>query len=219
MRYYDGQIIDICKFAFTGYAAIVGAALTLYKYGAEHAGADFRAPAVSLLAIGLLLGLCLLALMARDRVYFVVVTRYVNEHRQYFLTPKPLGFENKSRIYTDPTQPPFFGWLSSQALLLYILALMNSGLLAVAFYLLCSSVPWRWTILISASLLFLVAELVSTFLIYSPYERRIGDTSVTIEEWKEFASHRDHFESRGTGLRWPHRQESFVWSLTGISMV
>jgi len=161
MRYYDGQIIDICKFAFTGYAAIVGAALTLYKYGADK-GADFRAPAVSLLAIGLLLGLCLLALMARNRVYFVVVTRYVNEHRQHFLTQKPLGFENKSRIYMDPTEPPFFNWRSSQALLLYILALMNSGLLAMALYLLCSSVPCRWTILISAGLLFLVAELVST---------------------------------------------------------
>lgn len=161
MRYYDGQIIDICKFAFTDYAAIVGAALTLYKYGADK-GADFRAPAVSLLAIGLLLGVCLLALMARNRVYFVVVTRYVNEQRQHFLTQKPLGFENKSRIFADPTEPPFFDWRSSQALLLYVLALMNSGLLAIALYLLCSSVPCRWTILISASLLFLVAELVST---------------------------------------------------------
>ena len=57
------------------------------------------------------------------------------------------------------------------------------------------------------------------FLIYSPYERRIGDTSVTIEEWKEFSSHRDHFESRGTGLRWPHRQESFAepyWNIDGV---
>src|SRR5713101_4326952 len=70
MRYYDGQIIDICKFAFTGYTAIVGAALSLYKYGSDK-GSDFRSPAVAMLAIGLLLGLCLLALMARNRVYFV----------------------------------------------------------------------------------------------------------------------------------------------------
>lgn len=161
MRYYDGQIIDICKFAFTGYTAIVGAALTLYKYGTDK-GIDFRAPAVAILAIGLLLGICLLALMARNRVYFVVVTRYVNEHRQYFLAQKPLGFENQSRMYTNPSQPPFFDWRSSQALLLYILAVLNSGLLAVGLYLLCINVACRWAILIAASTLFLMAELVLT---------------------------------------------------------
>lgn len=47
------------------------------------------------------------------------------------------------------------------------------------------------------------------FLIYSPYERRYGDASVTVEEWKEFASHRDYFESKGTGLRTPYRQDHF----------
>lgn len=158
MRYYDGQIIDICKFAFTGYAAIVGAALTLYKYGADK-GTDFRSPAVALLIIGLLLGLCLLALMTRNRVYFVVVTRYVNEHRKHFLAEKPLGFENASRMYTNPSQPPYFDWRSSQALLLYILALLNSGLLAVALYLLCAASACRWIILVSAGVVFLLIEL------------------------------------------------------------
>jgi beta-lactamase superfamily II metal-dependent hydrolase len=32
---------------------------------------------------------------------------------------------------------------------------------------------------------------------------------VTIEEWQEFASHRDYFASQGTALRAPYRQESF----------
>ena len=56
-------------------------------------------------------------------------------------------------------------------------------------------------------------------LIYSPYSRRYGDTSVTKEEWDEFASHRDYFESKGTALRAPYRQDSFAepyWNIDGL---
>lgn len=177
MRYYDGQIIDICKFAFTGYTAIVGAALSLYKYGSDK-GSDFRPPAVAMLAIGLLLGLCLLALMARNRVYFVVVTRYVNEHRQHFLAQKPLEFENKSRMYTNPSQPPYFDWRSSQALLLYALALLNSGLLAIAIYLVSANTTCRWAIVVTLSGLFLIAELTMTISYLVSRERKSASTAV-----------------------------------------
>ncbi len=46
-------------------------------------------------------------------------------------------------------------------------------------------------------------------LIYSPYDRRCGDNSVTIEEWNEFANLRDHFAKTGTKLHTPYRQA--VW--------
>ena len=45
------------------------------------------------------------------------------------------------------------------------------------------------------------------FLIYSPYERRYGDVSVTIDEWNEFNDFRDYFVGRGTQLRAPYKQE------------
>lgn len=35
------------------------------------------------------------------------------------------------------------------------------------------------------------------YLIYSPYERRYGDGSVTLEEWNEFKDHRDYSNSKG----------------------
>ncbi len=57
------------------------------------------------------------------------------------------------------------------------------------------------------------------FLIYSPYERRYGDSSVTLEEWKEFAGHRDYFESKGTKLYKPFKQNSFdeaYWKPNGF---
>jgi beta-lactamase superfamily II metal-dependent hydrolase len=56
-------------------------------------------------------------------------------------------------------------------------------------------------------------------LIYSPYDRRYGDASVTKEEWDEFASHRDFFKGQGTDLFAPHQQESWAkpyWDTDGV---
>lgn len=131
MRHYDGQIVDICKFAFTGYIAVAGAALALYRYGIENA-ADYRLPAASILVLASFFGLLLLGLVVRNRVYFVLVTRYVNEHRGFFLRQTPLGFANVSRMYTHSTQPPYFSWLSSQAWLMYILCLLNAAICSLS---------------------------------------------------------------------------------------
>ena len=43
-------------------------------------------------------------------------------------------------------------------------------------------------------------------LIYCPYDRRRGDDSVTLEEWNEFNSFKDHFSARGTKLHAAYRQ-------------
>ena len=55
-------------------------------------------------------------------------------------------------------------------------------------------------------------------LIYSPYVRRYGDNSVTIEEWNEFNDLRDKFKGQGTELYTPYRQGSWdkpYWSTNG----
>ncbi|CAG1002474.1 hypothetical protein MTYP_03010 [Methylophilaceae bacterium] len=58
------------------------------------------------------------------------------------------------------------------------------------------------------------------FLIYSPYERRYEDNSVTLEEWNEFNTLKDYFVNKGTGLRNPYRQETFGgqywWETNGV---
>jgi len=55
------------------------------------------------------------------------------------------------------------------------------------------------------------------YLVYAPYERRRGDASVTIEEWNEFADHRDFFKRQGTELRAPFGQNTFekAWWTNG----
>jgi beta-lactamase superfamily II metal-dependent hydrolase len=57
-------------------------------------------------------------------------------------------------------------------------------------------------------------------LIYSPYERRWDDDSVTTEEWGEFNNHRDYFARKGTKLHQPYRQASFKkawWETNGVA--
>jgi beta-lactamase superfamily II metal-dependent hydrolase len=58
-------------------------------------------------------------------------------------------------------------------------------------------------------------------LIYSPYNRRRGDHSVSIEEWNDFISFRDYFEDQGTKLYSPYRQKKFDgeawWETNGIN--
>jgi beta-lactamase superfamily II metal-dependent hydrolase len=57
------------------------------------------------------------------------------------------------------------------------------------------------------------------YLIYSPYERRYGDNSVTLDEWNEFNEHRDYFAGKGTKLYRPYRQASWeeaYWRPDGL---
>lgn len=57
------------------------------------------------------------------------------------------------------------------------------------------------------------------YLIYSPYERRRGDASITLDEWNEFNDHRDYFEGEGTKLHRPYKQGSFEkpwWQPAGL---
>jgi beta-lactamase superfamily II metal-dependent hydrolase len=56
-------------------------------------------------------------------------------------------------------------------------------------------------------------------LIYSPYERRYCDQSVTFEEWREFNGHCDYFKQKGTKLYAPYRQDSWdkpYWEIDGL---
>jgi len=144
MRHYDEQIIRIVQFAFTAYTAVIGASLALYQYGHDK-GIDYALPSVLIIGVGLLLGAFFTGLITRNRAYFVFVTRYVNEHRGFFLSARPLGFENKARMYTDSSQPPFFNWRSSHTFLLAIIAALNALLVGAGFYVIARGKPaWCW---------------------------------------------------------------------------
>jgi hypothetical protein len=152
MRHYDGQMFDILKFMFTAYTALIGVAVGLYQFGLKE-NIDLSAPSIAVVTVGLLIGLFMFSLIVRNRVYFVQVVRYINEQRGFFLKSKPLGFENKSGMYTNHTQPPYFNWRSSHSWLCYIIAVLNSTLIMVLIYILSSGF---WNIVIGGLILFIL---------------------------------------------------------------
>lgn len=156
MRHYDTQIVSIFKFMFAAYTGLIGIALGLYQFGV-NSYKDLSMPAVVVLAIGFLLGLFFFALVIRDRLYYVQVTRYINEQRELFFKHKPLGFENKSRMYTDPTKPPYFSPLSSQAWFTYIIAILNATLLGAMLYIVLSPSQFKCLFLVIPAAVILIA--------------------------------------------------------------
>ncbi len=132
-RYYDSQIVDIFKFLATFYTTVAGIAIGLYQFSIEKK-IDLGIALISGLSVAFLFGICMFFLIVRNRVCFVFCMRYINEQRGFFLSSKPLGFENKSKMYTDYKKPPFFNMLSSQSWWLYVVALLNSALLGVILY-------------------------------------------------------------------------------------
>ena len=145
-RHYDLQLFNILKLVFTGYTAVIGIALGLYQFGLEK-GINISLPAKAILSIGFLFGLLLFSLAIRYRIYFVQVTRYLNEQRGLFFKYRPLGFENKSIMYTDCLQPPFFNWRSSHSWFTYIIAVLNSAMLGILLYITLNQFIWLITIL------------------------------------------------------------------------
>lgn len=56
-------------------------------------------------------------------------------------------------------------------------------------------------------------------LIFSPYDRRRDDNSLSFEEWNEFNDHKSYFSGRGTKLFPAYRQEKFeesYWNIDGV---
>ena len=104
--------------------------------------------AMFILGAGFVFGLLIYCLAIRNRVYYVVVCRYINEHRELFLKSKPLGFKNSSGMYVNPTAPAYFNWCSWQSWLSYIIAFLNA-LLSALLVLYCSNGDcWALTVII-----------------------------------------------------------------------
>jgi hypothetical protein len=158
MRHYDAQLFDILKFMFTGYTALIGIAVGFFQFGSkEHI--DLNYAVILSLMVGLIFGLFMLALVTRNRVYFVHVVRHINEQRELFYKNKPIGFENKSGMYTNCNQPPFYNYRSSHAWMMYIIASMNSTLLSILFFVAIKGGVCKLSIMATAWIFLFIVQL------------------------------------------------------------
>lgn len=158
MRHYDSQLFDSVKFLTTAYVGLIGIGIGLYEFGIKEC-IDFTVAVIVSFLIAFLLGLFMYMLIIRNRVYYVHVTRYVNEVRKTFLEKKPLGFENKSRMYTNYEQPPFFNWRSSQSYLIYVIAVVNAILFGAIIFICFSNASCCWFRTLSGVVILLVLQL------------------------------------------------------------
>ena len=174
MRHYDAQIFDLLKFMFTAYTALIGIALGLYKFGLKEAN-DLSASAIAAIVVGLILGLFMFTLTVRNRVYFVQVVRYINEQRGFFFQFKPMGFEDKVKMYINHKQPPYFNWRSSHSWLCYIISVLNSILLGVLLYILY---PCSWRLVIAGSLLLFISQMTIAIMYLKTRENKSASKAV-----------------------------------------
>lgn len=142
-RTYESLTWEVAKFTFSAYSTMLAASLGLFTLSADQ-GINLIPVARALLGVGILVGLFMLLLVVRTRVYFVVVTRYINEQRSLFLSRKPDGFENKSGMIVDSTMPPYFSATSTQSWVALLLATLNSLLLGVLGYVSAPEECTRW---------------------------------------------------------------------------
>jgi len=143
-RRLEDQVWDICKFAFTAHSALIGLAIGAYRYSVDRT-LDLVPAATVVLAITLAVGLFLVLLMVRIRIYFVVVSRYINEQRAFFLRDNTVGFQNSTGFYTVPTRPPYFSWTSTQMWVTLLVALFNAVAGATLVFLLARQCVNRGT--------------------------------------------------------------------------
>ena len=172
MRHYESQNLDLLKFTFTAYVALIGVAIGLYQFSTKE-NVNLVPVATAILGVGCVFGLFMFALIVRNRVYFVIVARYTNEHRRHFLKVKPLGFENQTRMYASPDRPHFFNWRSAQAFHLYLIAMLNSVLVSGIVF---AFLP-IWAPLL-AVLLGLPAQLAPAIIYLKTRESKAADTAV-----------------------------------------
>jgi|GEM_PF-1185441 len=126
-RRFDSLIWEVTKFTFTAYSAMLAAAVGLYTFSLQQQ-VDLVPAAIALLSVGVVVGLFMLLLLVRTRVYFVIVTRYINEQRRHFLSDHPVGFENQSMMLTDVDRPAFFSTRSTHAWAALLVIALNAAL-------------------------------------------------------------------------------------------
>ena len=176
IRHYDSQIWNICRFAFTVYIAILGAAIGIYQYSIEK-HVNLAPAAASILFAGLLSGLLLYYLALCNRVYYVRVCRYVNEHRRFFMTAKPLGFENSSGMYVATDMPRYNNWMSWQSWLSSLIAFLNAILGAVLVYYRTSESSWQFALTALCCALIAIFQVGLGILYLRSYEQKAGRTN------------------------------------------
>ncbi len=178
MRHYDEAFRRTLEFVFGGFVAVLAGSLALLF---EHGVTEKVTLSLGvLLTVAAVAGMVLVMYLARNRVYFAFVARYVNELRGLYLKKSPGGVKNEAGMYRDPTKPRIFDPGSVHSVSLYLLSSCNSVVLAMAAAAILASrtlaagqapyIPWGYSTLTFA--IAFVAHLIVLVLYWSLKEKK-----------------------------------------------
>lgn len=144
MRHYDSQCWDIIKFCYGEVLLAVTAIWALYCFSTAPENVQalvfvhFNWLTFIIFFISYIFVFISSYLVARNRVYYVKTSRYVNEFRKLATDTQPYGFKNMYGFYDDYNLPRVYERKSTQLVALYsivLLGLLCFGGLAIAFVL------------------------------------------------------------------------------------
>jgi uncharacterized membrane protein YjgN (DUF898 family) len=184
MRYYDEGFRKTLEFSFAGVIAVISAAAAVIgRYGLTA----ITGGVVTLLGtVSTMAALVLLSWLARNRLYYTIVTRYVNEIRSTYLKSAPAGLKNEAHMYDDCRKPPVYNPRSTQAFAVYVLAACIAVLFAgtvgtiqvtqEALHGWPLRLYWRW---LTASFIFgTVIQVEGVFLYWYRADKKVGQEAI-----------------------------------------
>ena len=142
LRHYDMINWGLTKFSFGQILVVVGACWTILNQGREANETlwDVYNDGMSNYIVGavLLLSACFVFLtlvaILKNRTYFVLMSRYLNEHRDNAIKDNPFGFINKTEMWHDYKFPAVLDWKSTQMVGVYLFVICFVFLLFVSLY-------------------------------------------------------------------------------------
>lgn len=158
LRHYDSMIWDITKFTFIQILGSITAIWAIYAFAQEPdsitswIAINYMFLIPSIFGMSYIFSVLASFLISRNRVYFAKVARYLNEHRNFSISQKPLGFENKTKFYTSDRFPTAFDIWSNHLVSLYIIQLLGAIIFGAMIF--CILLIWieniYWVCFLSA---------------------------------------------------------------------
>lgn len=142
LRHYDSVNWDITKFTFTEMIIAIGACWSIYtmclpssRTTLQLNESEARLFIITILAASIAFGIWALLTIAKNRGYFALTSRHINEYRNLAIQNNDIGFSNKAKYWSNESFPSDFDWSSTQMFSFYLILFMTSVILgALVFF-------------------------------------------------------------------------------------
>ena len=138
LRHYDSMNWEITKYAVTEMLVAVGACWSIYNWQPNIDATNTTSLPLLIISViciaSFLFGLLSLFLIGKNRCYFALTSRHINEYRKLVMDNEPLGFENKSKYWCNIDFPKAFDTSSTQMFCFYLLSIFSIFMLGVGLF-------------------------------------------------------------------------------------